>query len=93
MTPFRFEGTGLGGAGAAEDFCFAEGFFFECLDLMGEVGCGLSVGWTGAEDLSVGWTEADGAGEEALGVDKLRGARATDSPACAGWMADGKAAV
>ena len=83
MTPFRFEGTGLGGAGAAEDFCFAEGFFFECLDLMGEVGCGLSVGWT----------EADGAGEEALGVDKLRGARATDSPACAGWMADGKAAV
>jgi len=69
VTCFRFEGTGLGGAGIAEACCFAEGVFFECFDLMGEFGCGLSVGCTGA----------DGVGD-VLGADKFKGARAAASP-------------
>jgi hypothetical protein len=59
----------LGGAGIAEACCFAEGIFFECFDLMGEFGCGLSVGCTGA----------DGVGD-VLGADKFKGARAVASP-------------
>jgi hypothetical protein len=69
VTCFRVEGTGLGGAGFAEACCFADGVFFECFDWMGELGCSLSIGCTGA----------DGVGD-VLGADKFKGASATASP-------------